>query len=296
MLITGESGAGKEGVARAIHRRSRRRDGPFVALNCAAVPEGLIESELFGHVRGAYTDARDERPGLFVQANGGSLFLDEISDLAPGVQPKLLRSLQERRVRPVGATKEIAFDARLIAATNRDLADEVRAGRFREDLFYRVQVVHIDVPPLRSRGNDILLLAGHFLESSAVRAGRPLLRISSEAAARLRDYPWPGNVRELQNCIERAVALADGEEIVPEDLPKTILRYRGAEAAIEPPSAGGALRSLEEVERAHILRVLDIVGGNKTQAARALGLDRKTLYRKLQIYGVISEIPEKEQH
>jgi two-component system, NtrC family, response regulator AtoC len=288
VLITGESGTGKEMVARAIHRQGRWKDGPFVALNCAAVPETLIESELFGHVKGAFTDAHAQRIGLFAQADGGTLFLDEISDLSVAVQPKLLRSLQERKVRPLGSSTEVPFNARLICASNRDLEAEVRSGRFREDLFFRVAVIHIEVPALRARGNDVLLLAQHFLELFSARSGTRLKGISGSAAACLREYPWPGNVRELQNCIERGVALAQGDEITIEDLPDRIRHHRGVPPPV-PFGPDARLLTLEEVERAHILQVLDAVGGNKSQAARILGLDRKTLYRRLGSYGLLAE-------
>lgn len=288
VLIHGESGSGKEGVARALHRRSRRAAGPFVALNCAAVPDSLLESELFGHVKGAFTDARADKPGLFLEANGGSLFLDEISDLSPTLQPKLLRALQERSVRAVGGAHERPFDVRLIAATHRDLDEEVKAGRFRSDLLYRIQVVHLAVPPLRERGNDIVLLAEHFLEQFARRAGQTVPALSNEAAERLRDYPWPGNVRELQNCMERAIALLTGRVVAPDDLPERIREFRGV-PSIPTPVAEAELLPLDELERRHILRALDILGGNKTQAARVLGLDRRTLYRKLAQYGVLAE-------
>ena len=281
VLVTGESGSGKEGVARAIHRSSRRSSGPFVALNCAAVPETLLESELFGHTKGAFTDARAERAGLFVQADGGTIFLDEIADLALGLQPKLLRALQERKVRPLGASAEIPFDARLIAATNRDLEQEVRAGRFREDLFFRVQVISLEVPPLRARGNDVLLLSQHFLRSFAQRSGKGIRGISAPVARKLRDYPWPGNVRELQNCMERAVALSEHEEIVMEDLPERVRNHRPAPEGL-PCAAQTPLVSLEQMESRHIRDVLEAVSWNKSQAARILGLDRKTLYRKIE--------------
>jgi two-component system, NtrC family, response regulator AtoC len=287
VLITGESGTGKEGIARAIHRHGRRQSGPFVAFNCAAVPESLLESEFFGHVRGAFTDARTERTGLFLQANGGTLFLDEIGDLALALQPKLLRAIQERTVRPVGGTVEVPFNARLVAATNHDLEEEVRNGRFREDLFFRVQVVHLEVPPLRMRGNDVLLLAQHFLCLFAPASGKRITGLSSEAARKLLDYPWPGNVRELQNCLERAVALSEHEEIVIADLPDRIRRFHCAGPSTDYGHAV-PLVSLEEVERRHILQVLETSSGNKSRAAKILGLDRKTLYRKLEAYGVLS--------
>jgi two-component system, NtrC family, response regulator AtoC len=281
VLITGESGSGKEGVARAIHRNSRRASGPFVALNCAAVPEALLESELFGHTKGAFTDARAERTGLFVQADGGTIFLDEIADLALGLQPKLLRALQERRVRRLGADAEVPFDARLIAATNRDLELDVREGRFREDLFFRVQVISLEVPPLRARDNDVLLLSQHFLQSFAVRSGKTIRGLSAPVARKLRDYPWPGNVRELQNCMERAVALSEHEEIVLEDLPERIRNHQpapvGTSSISETP-----LVSLQEMEKRHIRNVLEAVSWNKSHAARILGLDRKTLYRRIE--------------
>jgi DNA-binding NtrC family response regulator len=281
VLITGESGTGKELVARAVHRQSRRAGGPFVAVDCAAVPETLLESELFGHVRGAFTDARGARTGLFVQAHGGTLFLDEIAELPLVLQPKLLRALQERRCRPVGADRETAFDVRVVAATNRDLEAEVEERRFREDLWFRVNVIHVELPPLRARGGDTLLLAQRFVTAAAARAGKRVVGIAPAAAALLQAYPWPGNVRELQNCIERAVALTTFDRIVPDDLPDRVRSHRGSHLVVasEDPSD---LVPLDEVERRYILRVMQAVGGNKTLAARTLGLDRKTLYRKLE--------------
>ncbi|WP_437480699.1 sigma-54 dependent transcriptional regulator [Sorangium sp. So ce1014] len=280
VLITGESGTGKEVVARALHERSRRKGGPFVAINCTAVPESLIESELFGHVRGAFTDARASRPGLFVEANGGTLLLDEIGELPLSVQPKLLRALQERRVRPVGGNAEVPFDARIVAATNRDLDAAVEERRFREDLYYRVNVLHVELPPVRARGSDVLLLAQRFLEDFAARAGKEVVGLSPAAAERLLAYSWPGNVREIQNCIERAVALTRYQEITVDDLPAKIREHRPSHVLVagDDPSE---LVPLEEVERRYILRVLEAAGGNKTLAARILGLDRKTLHRKL---------------
>ncbi|HET7788313.1 MAG TPA: sigma-54 dependent transcriptional regulator [Myxococcales bacterium] len=280
VLVTGESGTGKELVARALHHCSRRSRGPFVAVNCAAVPEALLESELFGHARGAFTDAKAAKDGLFLQANGGTLLLDEIAELPLGLQPKLLRALQERTVRPVGADREIPFDVRLVTATNRDLESAVEERRFREDLFYRVNVIHVALPPLRDRGNDVLLLAQHFLE----RLGGPkagLTGISAGAAARLLAYSWPGNVRELHNCMERAVALARFSEITVEDLPERVRDYTPARII---PEGDEPLVTMEEMERRYLLRVLDGAGGNKTLAAQILGLDRATLYRKLERY------------
>jgi len=280
VLILGETGAGKECVARALHRHGARPQGPFVALNCAALPEHLIESELFGHARGAFTDARSARPGLLVHANGGTLFLDEIGELRLPLQAKLLRALQEQRVRPVGGEHEVAFEARIIAATNRDIDSAVEEGRFREDLFFRLDVLRIEVPPLRARAGDVLLLAQQFLGERAARAGKRVAGISRGAAEKLLQYAWPGNVRELQNCIERAVALTAHEEIAPEDLPDRIRSY-GREHVVVASDDPAELVPLEIVERRYIARVMESVGGNKTLAAHILGLDRKTLYRKL---------------
>jgi two-component system, NtrC family, response regulator HydG len=280
VLITGESGTGKELVARALHERSARRDAPFIAINCAAVPANLLESELFGHVRGAFTDAKRSRQGLFVQATGGTLFLDEIGEMPLEMQAKMLRVLQERRVRPVGGDAEIPFDTRLIAATNRDLDTEVEEKRFREDLFYRINVVNIHVPPLRSRGNDILLLAQHFLERYARRIDKPVVGISSGSARKLLDYDWPGNVRELENSMERAVTLTKLAEITVDDLPEKIRDFQSSSMVISGDNPD-EMPTLEEVERRYIRRVLKAVGGNKTHAARVLGLDRRTLYRRL---------------
>jgi two-component system response regulator HydG len=279
VLITGESGTGKELVARAIHERSGRR-GPFLAVNCAALPETLLESELFGHARGAFTDARVARQGLFVEAHNGTLFLDEVGEMPLGMQAKLLRALQERKVRPLGTGQEIPFDSRLITATNRELEGEVEQKRFREDLFYRINVVRIDVPPLRSRGNDTLMLAQYFLERAAARSGRQVTRIGRLVAEKLTDYDWPGNVRELENCMERAVALARFDEITVEDLPEKVRQFQPTEFQ-NMSSNPLELPSMEEVEERHIRRVLTAVGGNKTLAAKVLKLDRRTLYRKL---------------
>ncbi len=283
VLVTGESGTGKELVARQLHERSHRAKGPFVAINCAAVPASLLESELFGHVRGAFTDARSSRAGLFAEAHDGTLFLDEVGEMPLEVQPKLLRALQEREVRPVGGSGDVAFDARIVASTNRDLMRDVQASRFRQDLYYRLNVVKIKVPPLRERGRDILLLAQHFLGRFAQATGKDVRGISPPAASRLLTYDWPGNVRELENCIERAVTLTLFDHIVPEDLPETL--FARSEDR-RPERAGGSdeLVSLAELERAHIHRVLASVKGNKSRAAYVLGLDRRTLYRKLKRY------------
>jgi len=283
VLITGANGTGKELVARALHKQSRRRDGPFVAVNCAAVPEALLESELFGHLRGAFTDAGAARKGLFLDASGGTLFLDEIAELPLELQPKLLRALEERSIRPLGGTTEVPFDVRLVTATNRDLDEAIEQGRFREDLFFRINVIEIPVPPLSARGADVLLLAQHFLQGAAVRAGKSVRGITRPAAEKLTSYSWPGNVRELRNAIERAVTLTNHEEILVDDLPERIRAYRKTDLLIgaEDPSE---LARLEDVERRYILHVLKSVGGNRTQAARILGLDRKTLYRRLRQY------------
>jgi two-component system response regulator HydG len=285
VLVTGESGTGKELIARAIHDLSRRAEGPFVAINCAAVPETLIESELFGHVRGAFTDARTTEPGLFVAAHGGTLFLDEIGDLPSAMQPKLLRVLQERKVRSVGARAERPIDVRLIAATNRDLASAVEEGRFRNDLYYRINVVNVSLPALRARSSDILPLATNFLTDAAGRASKKVTGISPAAAERLMAYPWPGNIRELQNCIEHAVALARLEHIAPDDLPERVRTYKSSHVVVagDDPTE---LPPLEEVERRYVARVMEAVAGNKSAAARVLGIDRKRLYRMLERLGL----------
>jgi two-component system response regulator AtoC len=288
VLITGESGTGKELVARALHKHSRRTAGPFVAINCAAMPEPLLESELFGHVKGAFTDARTPRQGLFLKASGGTLFLDEIGDLPIGMQPKLLRALQERTVRPVGGDREEPFDARILTATNRDIETEVEERRFREDLFYRINVVRIQVSPLRARGNDVLLLAQHFVKRFSSESGKQVVGISTPVAEKLLAYGWPGNVRELSNCIERAVAFTRFEELGVDDLPEKIRDYRGTDLSVPGVEALEVI-PMEEVERRYILRVLEQLHGNKTVAAEALGLDRRTLYRKLERYGEPTE-------
>ncbi|MCA9664739.1 MAG: sigma-54-dependent Fis family transcriptional regulator [Myxococcales bacterium] len=280
VLITGESGTGKELVARALHNTSNHAEGPFVAVNCAAMPAALLESELFGHKRGAFTDAREDREGLFVRASGGTIFLDEIGEMPMEMQAKLLRTLQDSRVRPVGSDDEVAFEARVLSATNRDLEDAVEQGTFREDLYYRLNVVHVPVPPLRARDNDVLLLAQHFIEAVVARTGKQVVGLSSQAAQKLIDYHWPGNVRELQNCIERAVALTRFEELTVDDLPPKIRRYQATRLVLDADDVEQML-TLEAVERRYIARVLEATGGNKTHAARVLGLDRRTLYRKL---------------
>jgi len=280
VLVTGESGTGKELVARALHERSGRR-GPFLAVNCAAVPETLLESELFGHTRGAFTDARTARSGLFVEADEGTLFLDEIGEMPMGMQAKLLRALQERKVRPLGSNQEVSFNARIITATNRDLEREVTEKRFREDLFYRINVVRIDVPSLRSRGNDVLMLAQFFLERAAARSGKSVTRLGRLVADKLVNYDWPGNVRELENCMERAIALASFDEVTLDDLPSKIREYRPTEVYVTSDDPKD-LPAMHIVEQRYIRKVLAAVGGNKTLAAKVLGFDRRTLYRKLE--------------
>jgi len=285
VLIAGETGTGKELVARALHERGRRKAGPFVAVDCASLPEPLLESELFGHVRGAFTDAHAARKGLFVQASGGALFLDEIGDLPLALQAKLLRALQTRSVRPVGANDEVPFDVNLIAATNRDLESAVEEGRFREDLYFRINVIHVEMPPLRARGGDVLLLAQHFVDRYAAQAGKRVTGLSPDAAERLLAYVWPGNVRELENCVERAIALTRHETIGLDDLPEKIRGFQRSHVLVagDDPSE---LAPLEEVERRYVLRVMEAVGGSKTLAARVLGIGRKTLYRKLEQYKI----------
>jgi two-component system response regulator HydG len=277
VIITGESGSGKEVVAREVHRRSARAHGPFIAINCAAMPEPLLESELFGHVRGAFTDAKSSHMGLFQQAHGGTIFLDEIGDMPPGLQAKLLRVLEQRTLRPVGGRQEVPVDVRVISATNRDLEEAMDAGSFRDDLYFRLHVVGIEVPPLRARGTDILTLAHHFL---AQHTSRGVIGISAAAASSLMAYPWPGNVRELRNAIERGVALARFAELAVEDLPDRVRAYKSSHVVVasDDPSE---LVPLFEVERRYVARVMEAVGGNKTAAARVLGVERKRLYRML---------------
>lgn len=282
VLITGQSGTGKELVARSIHRRSRRAAAPLVAVNCAALPEPLLESELFGHTKGAFTDARGERKGLFVEANGGTLFLDEIGELPLTMQVKLLRVLEQRTVRPVGGDREIPIDVRLISATNRDLESAVDEHSFREDLFYRINVIQIELPPLKQRGADILLIAQYYVQQFADRMRKPVTGLDPAAAERLLSYAWPGNVRELRNVMERAVALTRSDKILVADLPNKIQEFRNNQGMLagEDPTE---LVPLEEIERRYIEHVVKATDGNQTQAARILGVDRKTLHRKLKI-------------
>jgi two-component system response regulator HydG len=248
------------------------------------MPEALLESELFGHEKGAFTDARIARPGLLAGAGGGTIFLDEIGEMPLEMQPKLLRALQERKARPVGGRAEVPFDVRVVAATNRDLEQAVAQRRFREDLYYRINVVHVEVPPLRERDNDVLLLAQSFLRRCQGNEAGRVVGLTKMAAARLAAYPWPGNVRELQNCIERAVALAQFDHLHIDDLPERISRYKAPGLALQGIDPN-AILSLDEIERRYTLHVLDTFGGNKASTARALGVDRRTLYRKIDRWG-----------
>ncbi|MDC0744675.1 sigma-54-dependent transcriptional regulator [Polyangium mundeleinium] len=278
VLVTGPSGSGKELVARALHEASRRKEAPFIAVNAAAIPETLLESELFGYKKGAFTDARQDKKGIFVEADGGTLFLDEIGDLPLVLQAKILRVLEEREVRPLGATRSVPVDARVVAATNHDLRKAVKEGRFREDLFYRLAVIEIAIPPLRDRPEDILPLAEHFLGRAKARAGRSLQGFSGAAARVLMAYDWPGNVRELENAVERAVALAQDEWISPDDLPPTVQKPSTPDLFA---SAAERMMTLEEVDRAYVKHVLERFGGNKVRAAAALGINRRTIQRWL---------------
>jgi len=281
VLITGESGTGKELVARAIHERSPHANGPFVPIHCAAIPAELLESELFGHERGSFTDAHACRRGLFSEARGGTVFLDEIGEMPLTMQVKLLRALQERRFRPVGGNQEQAFDARVIAATHRDLEREVRERRFREDLFYRIHVCPVETPRLRDRDGDITMLARAFVDRYSKQQDKRIDGIEDEALAKLREYPWPGNVRELENAIERAVAMALDPMIGVSDLPPRVREHRAARIDSVIPTHLHDLVTVEELERRYTLHVLELVHGNKAHAARILGYDRRTLYRKL---------------
>jgi two-component system response regulator HydG len=281
VLIQGESGTGKEVVARYIHNLSNRVDGPFLSINCGALPENLLESELFGHVKGSFTGAVRDKQGLFAAARGGSFFLDEVGEMPPSLQVKLLRVLQEREAIPVGATEAIPVDVRIIAATNRDLEEEIRRGNFRSDLFYRLNVIAINLPPLRERRDDLLLLIESFLQALAQESGAEAKALASEALDAVMVYEWPGNVRELENALEHAVVLSRGNVIDAASLPERITKRRK-----EPLVAERSYRNptLEVIERAYIMWVLQAEGGNKTRAAEVLGIDPSTLYRKLSRY------------
>jgi len=287
ILIAGESGAGKELVARSIHQHSTRSTGTFVAVNCGALTETLLEAELFGHVRGAFTGAVSDRKGLWEEAAGGTLFLDEIGETSPAFQVKLLRALQEGEIRRVGASRATQVDARILAATNRNLDQDVKAGKFREDLFYRLSVVTLRVPALKERRTDIPLLAERFLAVVADRERHRQLTLSEEAVRTLVAYDWPGNVRELESAIEYAVLHARGHDIAPEDLPEKLQSAQVRTAARSPLSAlFEDLPVLDELERRYLLYVLEVAGGNRTRAAEILGIDRRTLYRMIERYGI----------
>ena len=279
VLVRGESGTGKELVAHALHDGGPRRARPFVPVNCSAIPEPLLESLLFGHRRGAFTDAREDRPGLFQTADGGTLFLDEIGDMPLALQAKLLRTLQDSHIQPLGAPAPVPVDVRVVAATHRDLEQMCAAGAFRQDLYYRLAVIPLVVPPLRERPEDVVPLATHLLARICGKQGRSPMTLSREAVERIRARAWPGNVRELENAIERATVFCDSDVIGPEHF-EPAAPVPGAEAN------EGEVRSLSEVEREQIVRALRSVQGNKTAAARLLGLDRKTLYRKIELYGI----------
>lgn len=290
VLITGESGVGKELVAQAVHRESPRRNRPFVAINCASVPRELMESEFFGHVAGAFTGATRRQSGLLIEADRGALFLDEIAEMPPGLQVKLLRVLEDGKVRPLGSSKERKIDVRVLAASNRNMEEAVKSGDFRRDLFYRLETFTLKVPPLRERGEDLELLVAHFWNRFNLKTNRDIRRISPEAMRQLQDYPFPGNVRELKNAMERAVAFCDGEEIGPNHLPERIRRHRGRtlkplKSSLFLPSElldDEHLPSVKEMERLYVQYVLDRVDGNKRRAAGLLGISRTTIYRHLE--------------
>ena len=282
VLITGESGVGKERIARLTHDESPRASGPFLAVNCGAITETLLEAELFGHKRGAFTGATSDRPGLFEAANHGTLLLDEIGDVSPGMQVKLLRVLQEREIRRVGENTSRRVDVRVLAATNKDLAEAIKEGAFRQDLYYRLRVVELYVPPLRERREDILSLARVLLAEAALRMGRKLSGLTPRAADQLLRYTWPGNVRELENAMERAVALARGGRVDLEDLPEEI-----RQAFAKPVVGASGVHPLEDVEKEYIIASLQLNGGNQTRTAEQLGIGSATLYRKLKSYGLI---------
>jgi two-component system response regulator HydG len=285
VLICGESGTGKELFARAVHANGRRRNGPFVDVNCAALAQNLLESELFGHEKGAFTGAERRREGLFSQADKGTIFLDEIGEISPAMQVKLLRVIQEREFQRVGGDRKIRVDVRIVAATNRDLQEEVKAGRFRQDLFFRLNVVTLTIPPLRERMEDLPLLAASFLERFAARNNKTVRGFTPGAMDRLMQYSWPGNVRELENAVERSVVLLVGEHVTERELPPSVVGdFAGAYAA-GPQTLSGL--SLQDAEKMLIAETMKDCGGNKTEAARRLGVTRKTLLAKMTRYGML---------
>jgi len=289
VLISGESGTGKELAARAIHHNSARRAGPFVAVNCAALPANLVESELFGHERGAFTGATTARKGYFEAAEGGTLLIDEVGDLPSESQPKLLRALEQRVITRVGSTRETPVDVRIVAATHRPLEELVRERSFREDLFFRLSVVGIVLPPLREHREDVRLLTAAFLEQACAAAGKPAIEIGPDALAALERYSWPGNVRELRNTIESVVVLCTTGRVDLADLPEHVRGQRSPAAArrpVGPPAEPGTARTLHEIEKHAILQALEECGGNRTHAARALGIGLRTIQRKLRDYGL----------
>ena len=288
VLITGESGTGKELVAQAIHRESKAAAAPFIAVNCAGIPENLLESEFFGHAAGAFTGAGKARRGIFAEASGGTLFLDEISEMPPALQAKLLRVLQDGKIRPVGSNREEQVKVRILAATNRDVESRIREGEFREDLFYRLETFSLLVPPLREREGDLPLLIAAFVGEFAAAANKTIRGVRADALACMERHAYPGNVRELRNAVERAVAFCQGREILPEHLPPRMIRRSGTSGRHQLPDAvttgidGDSLPTLEEIERRYIRHVVDQVGGNKRLAATILGIARRTLYRRLE--------------
>jgi two-component system response regulator HydG len=294
VLVQGETGTGKELVARALHALSPRAGAPLVAVNCAALPGALAEAELFGYAKGAFTDARAARVGLFVGASGGTLFLDEVADLSLDNQAKVLRALQERMVRPLGTNTEVPFDARILCATHVDLDAAVEAGRFRRDLYYRLNVVRVDLPPLRDRGMDVVRLASVFLKRVCERDQRPPLEVTPEVAERLLAYPWPGNVRELENCMDRLAALAQGPVVSAAHLPDKLKTFQRDRFQLNVDEAQEIL-PLDEVEKRYVLRVLQLVGDNRSRAAAALGIDRRTLYRRLESWGLPTQRAEPDE-
>ena len=287
VLIHGESGTGKDLLARALHFSSVRRDGPFVPINCVAIPDNLIESELFGYARGAFTDARQPKSGLFAAARGGTLFLDEIGEMPMALQSKLLRAIEDKKIRPLGATEEIPVEVRIVAATNTDLEVAIENGRFRSDLYYRLSTVTLAVPALRERPDDIPLLIRHFLSRASAESGRPVPEVEPRAMARLLRYPWPGNARELQNAIQRGVILARNNLLTINELPPKVGGFDFSAARMLSEAVDKRI-SLDQFEHDYIRAVVDAVNGNKTEAANILRIDRKTLYRKLE------ELPDRE--